>query len=326
MSNISIPEFKPHINILATLSDKSNVIVSILTKSDQDEIHMGIMRSKLGEIPLYIKTSSTKIKAIIAVLRKKYENLFKEIPLNVLDEKKIKEESKNSLPYDLLQLDSKIKLRNYKFGVIYCKDGQSVKESFKNNRMSIAFQKFLRCLGEKVRLKGFFGFKGDLDVKQGSLTGRHSYYTKWEGFEIMYHVCPMIPPKQRKRLIGNDIVVIVFVEGGIWTPTIRSQVLHAQIVVQPINFSDGTVRYFVSTATKIGVPPTRPRLTGRLFELNDEFKDYILTKCVNLERSSYHCERSKGSNSRSLQELLWYTIDGQLNFLADRYIKYTKQY
>jgi len=143
----------------------------------------------------------------------------------------------------------------------------------------------------------------------------------------MYHVSTLLPLKTRKRLIGNDIVIIAFVEGGTWTPQIRSQVIHAQLVVQPINFPDGTVRYYVSTATKKGVPlNSRPRLTGKLFELNDELKDFILTKCVNMERSAYHCEKSKGSNSRSLQELMWHTIDGQLTYLIDRYIKYTKQY
>ena len=49
------------------------------------------------------------------------------------------------------------------------------------------------------------------------MTGLHSLYTIYEGHEIMFHVSTMLPftpdnPQQveRKRHIGNDIVIIVF--------------------------------------------------------------------------------------------------------------------
>jgi RAP1 GTPase activating protein 1 len=50
-------------------------------------------------------------------------------------------------------------------------------------------------------------------------TGEHSIYTKWQGYEIMFHVSVLLPFKktdvqqlERKRHIGNDIVVIIFQE------------------------------------------------------------------------------------------------------------------
>ena len=49
------------------------------------------------------------------------------------------------------------------------------------------------------------------------LTGEHSYYSEFRGHEIMFHVCTMLPLKEkddqhidRKRHIGNDVVTIVF--------------------------------------------------------------------------------------------------------------------
>jgi hypothetical protein len=51
-------------------------------------------------------------------------------------------------------------------------------------------------------------------------TGTHSYATKHEGFEIMFHVSTLLPHSainrqqlERKRHIGNDVVVIVFQDG-----------------------------------------------------------------------------------------------------------------
>ncbi len=50
-------------------------------------------------------------------------------------------------------------------------------------------------------------------------TGTHSIYTDYRGFEVMYHVSSMLPfceddeqQLQRKRHIGNDVVVVIFKE------------------------------------------------------------------------------------------------------------------
>ncbi|CAG2066462.1 unnamed protein product [Timema podura] len=53
------------------------------------------------------------------------------------------------------------------------------------------------------------------------MTGKHSVYTIYEGHEVMFHVSTMLPYSkdnrqqvERKRHIGNDIVNIVFLDGG----------------------------------------------------------------------------------------------------------------
>lgn len=52
------------------------------------------------------------------------------------------------------------------------------------------------------------------------LTGQESIYTEFHGYEIMFHVAPLLPYSatnkqqlERKRHVGNDIAVIVFQEG-----------------------------------------------------------------------------------------------------------------
>lgn len=48
----------------------------------------------------------------------------------------------------------------------------------------------------------------------------HSIYKKHQGFEVMFHVATLIPHTpgdvqqvERKRHIGNDMVVVIFKEG-----------------------------------------------------------------------------------------------------------------
>ncbi len=76
------------------------------------------------------------------------------------------------------------------------------------------FEEFLEFLGTKVPLSGWTKFRGGLDHRGTDLTGTHSYFTNFEGNEIMYHVVTMMPwtenDPSRKRHIGNDVIVIVF--------------------------------------------------------------------------------------------------------------------
>jgi len=74
-------------------------------------------------------------------------------------------------------------------------------------------------------------------------TGTQSVYTKWQGYEIMFHVATLLPYKEddkqqleRKRHIGNDIVVIVFQEeNGVpyQLTSVTSHQNHILAVVQP---------------------------------------------------------------------------------------------
>ena len=86
-------------------------------------------------------------------------------------------------------------------------------------------------------------------------TGSQSIYTKWQGYEIMFHVATMLPFRaedqqqlERKRHIGNDIVIIIFQDNA--TPfditSIPSHQNHVVALIHP----DGTgYRYNICIET-----------------------------------------------------------------------------
>lgn len=48
-------------------------------------------------------------------------------------------------------------------------------------------------LGAPVALKGFTAYAGGLDTTR-DLNGQTSYYTEWKGYEVMFHVAPLLVP------------------------------------------------------------------------------------------------------------------------------------
>jgi hypothetical protein len=178
-------------------------------------------------------------------------------------------------------------VHTYKFGVLYCQESQTKKEKmFSNENDSTDFDDFMSMLGESVVLKGFPSYRGGLDNQHDS-TGTHSIYSKYRDYEIMFHVSTMLPysfdnPQQleRKRHLGNDIVVVVFKEGNTpYVPAcISSDFNHVVAVVSAVR-QDGKLFYRLSVASKDGVPAFTPHLPDpALFEAGPKFRDIILCK------------------------------------------------
>jgi len=56
--------------------------------------------------------------------------------------------------------------RKLKFGILFCKKGQTVEEDmFSNTETTPELEYFLSQIGEKTALKGYTGFAGGLDLK-----------------------------------------------------------------------------------------------------------------------------------------------------------------
>ncbi|KAJ7425270.1 hypothetical protein BTVI_03672 [Pitangus sulphuratus] len=127
---------------------------------------------------------------------------------------------------------------NFKFGVLYAKDGQLTDdEMFSNETGSESFQRFLHLLGDTITLKGWTGYRGGLDTKNDT-TGTCSIYTIFQGHEIMFHVSTMLPYSrenkqqvERKRHIGNDIVTIVFQEGEESSPAFKPSMIRSHFTL-----------------------------------------------------------------------------------------------
>ncbi|KAL6080612.1 Rap1 GTPase-activating protein 1 [Balamuthia mandrillaris] len=118
---------------------------------------------------------------------------------------------------ELLDFETKQVVKNFKIGVLYCKGDQTTEEEmFNNEHGSEQFENFLDVLGDRIELTGWPLYRAGLDVN-GKTTGTHSVYTEWENFNIMFHVSTLLPyypadaqQIERKRHLGNDILMIVF--------------------------------------------------------------------------------------------------------------------
>lgn len=152
---------------------------------------------------------------------------------------------------------------------------------------SDAFKQFLNFLGERIELKGWKGYRAGLDVNEGQ-TGKHSYYTKWQGYEVMFHVAPLLPHStadhqqlERKRHLGNDIVVIVFqdTDAPIKIGTFSSKQNHVFAIVRPVTKGGNVEGYSFTVVNKNGVPVYSPEIPDpAYFDRNAVARDYFLHK------------------------------------------------
>ncbi|KAJ8266417.1 hypothetical protein GJAV_G00130190 [Gymnothorax javanicus] len=215
----------------------------------------------------------------------------------------------------LLKLDEQGLNFQKKVGIMYCKAGQSSEEEMYNNEAAgPAFDEFLDLLGERVRLQGFDKYRAQLDNKTDS-TGTHSLYTRYQDYEIMFHVSTMLPYTAtntqqllRKRHIGNDIVTIVFQEPGAlpFTPkVIRSHFQHVFIIVQVHYPCSDKTYYRVAVTRSKDIPlfgPLFPK--GARFPRSPAFRDFLLAKAVNAENAAEKSEKFRSMATRTRQEYL----------------------
>uniref|UniRef100_A0A8C5Q4C6 Signal-induced proliferation-associated 1 n=1 Tax=Leptobrachium leishanense TaxID=445787 RepID=A0A8C5Q4C6_9ANUR len=218
------------------------------------------------------------------------------------------------VPDTLLKLDEQGLNFQRKIGILYCRAEQSSEEEMYNNETAgPAFQEFLSLLGDEVRLKGFDKYRAQLDNKTDS-TGTHSLYTRYQDYEIMFHVSTMLPYTAsnsqqllRKRHIGNDIVTIVFQEPGAhpFTPrTIRSHFQHVFLVVRAFNPCTAHTSYSVAISRTADTPPFGPPLPTTCFRRSPELRDFLLSKAVNGENAAEHGGKFLAMARRTREEYL----------------------
>ncbi len=108
--------------------------------------------------------------------------------------------------------------------------------------MSIEMENLVNLISERIELKDFNKYRGDLDIKTNQ-HGIYSYFTTFETHQIMFNISPIIPSEkndqqfiQRKSLIANALLSIVFQEEGtLFQPNfILGKVTQVYITVQPI--------------------------------------------------------------------------------------------
>ncbi|KAB0364559.1 hypothetical protein FD754_008715, partial [Muntiacus muntjak] len=203
---------------------------------------------------------------------------------------------------------------NFKFGVLFAKDGQLTDDDmFSNEIGSDAFQKFLNLLGDTITLKGWTGYRGGLDTKNDT-TGIHSVYTIYQGHEIMFHVSTMLPYSkenkqqvERKRHIGNDIVTIVFQEGEEPSPAFKPSMIrsHFTHIFALVRYDQQKDNYRLKIFSEESVPLFGPPLPSPpVFTDHQEFRDFLLVKLINGEKATLETPTFAQKRRRTLDMLI----------------------
>ena len=121
---------------------------------------------------------------------------------------------------DLLEFEQLSLVKAYKFAILYAAPGQTTEAEMLNNAAgSPNYDAFVNVLGNTVNLVNWESYRGGLSTAESAIDGERSVYTIYRDIEVMFHVATLMPlspndPKQinRKRHIGNDVVVVIFKE------------------------------------------------------------------------------------------------------------------
>ncbi|KAJ3185375.1 hypothetical protein HDU85_001425 [Gaertneriomyces sp. JEL0708] len=284
---------KIHQNYLALDSPRGPLAISVIRDGDT---YKALCRTTAGSERLSVSASSVSVSFFrkLLGLGPSTSQLMNAISRNIPTQN-LKLCKEPNLPNELLAMEERQVIRSYKFGVAYVGPGQSSEEEMFSNKaddVSPSFKQFLNFLGETIELRGWKGYRAGLDVSGSNMTGTHSIYTKWQGYEIMFHVSTMLPfipgdrqQLERKRHIGNDIVVIVFQDSDkpFQLGSVTSHQNHVVAVVQPctIPSEEGGERegYKFVVAPKAGVPAFTPDLPEpSVFAKDAVARDFFLHK------------------------------------------------
>uniref|UniRef100_A0A672IAV0 GTPase-activating Rap/Ran-GAP domain-like protein 3 n=1 Tax=Salarias fasciatus TaxID=181472 RepID=A0A672IAV0_SALFA len=197
---------------------------------------------------------------------------------------------------DLLVLEEQEGSVNFKFGVLFARDGQLTDdEMFSNEMGSESFDKFLNLLGDTVTLQGWAGYRGGLDTKNDT-TGIKSIYTVYQGHELMFHVSTMLPYSkenkqqvERKRHIGNDIVTIVFQEGDDASSSFKPSMIrsHFTHIFALVRYNSQNDSYRLKIFSEESVP-----------------LDFLLVKLINGEKATLETPTFAQKRQRTLDMLI----------------------
>jgi len=286
---------KEHLNYMGEIDPIGPIIISVESRSSTSHRKKAIIRTKYGFDRMYVPKDCVSSKEILKYIKSNHPKL-QSLPKGSY--KSLQSISDSKLPQDLIRMEDKEITKHYKIGLLYVKDGQKLEdEMFSNVVMSQEFEGFLHFIGKVIDLQGHPFYAGGLDVKTNS-TGKKSVWTKHYDVEIMFHVSTLLPYQpedkqrvERKRHIGNDMVVLIFKEGNQpFDPcALTSQFNHVFIVVQQCETktSNSNTTYRISIANKPGVKPYGPFLPYPAeFKKNSDFREFLLSKLVNGQRGA----------------------------------------
>ncbi|XP_069762255.1 GTPase-activating Rap/Ran-GAP domain-like protein 3 isoform X1 [Narcine bancroftii] len=299
---------KVHQNYVGTDTEKNPFFLSVVL-SDQNNQRVpqyrAILWKKTGTQKICLPYSPTKTLSVKSILSAMNLDKFEKGPREIFTPE---------IQKDLLVLEEQEGSVNFKFGVLYAKDGQLTDdEMFSNETGSEGFQKFLNLMGETITLKGWIGYRGGLDTKNDT-TGIHSIYTVYQGHEIMFHVSTMLPYSkenkqqvERKRHIGNDIVTLVFQEGEDSSSSFKPSMIrsHFTHIFALVRYNKQNDSYRLKIFSEESVPLFGPPLPSPpVFTDHHEFRDFVLVKLINGEKATLETPTFSQKRQRTLDMLI----------------------
>lgn len=312
-----------HSNWLGVEATQGPVSISVMRDG---ELVRAIVRTEKIQEKIALPVSML-MKGGTALLKKDKRALLKSIIPPGWHLKTVREVKEAKHLDELMMFEKNEVQTKFKWGVLNVKHGQTEEDAmFANNKMSPHFVEFLEVLGDRVPMKDFTGYNGGLDTTKNA-TGSHSVYTQFNEFEIMYHVAPMLPHDagckqqlERKRHLGNDVVVIVFVENDnksdsllndppAYLPTtIRTHFQHVLAVVQrdPTTGPNEKTRYRLHISRKGDVPVFGPQLPSPAVFDKSQLRSVLLTKLVNGERAALKAPSFERAISRTRAGFIQY--------------------
>eukprot|EP01091_Cochliopodium_minus_P000913 TRINITY_DN1080_c0_g6_i1.p1 TRINITY_DN1080_c0_g6~~TRINITY_DN1080_c0_g6_i1.p1 ORF type:complete len:739 (-),score=227.44 TRINITY_DN1080_c0_g6_i1:18-2234(-) len=279
---------KEHLNFLAVpQNDKvgNYGIISVSSVADKNDNLIVLWMTKDGYVKKNIPTSVFNgKKPLIEKILKWIQNEIKDFNFS-----EVYYVESHEIQDELLRIEALAPEKTYCFriGVVYCKEDQKQEEDMFLNEPSPAFTDFLNVIGDKIDLMGWGGYRGQLCVTSPG----ESYYTEWNGLEIMFHVTTMMNAEQQRRLVGNDTAIIFFHESTSKTfnsSAPRSAMSQIFSVVQPRSPSHYKVSFLSRNKIKPYKPtlPKNPTFDTSCDEGKEAFRNFFLTKLVNGYRNA----------------------------------------
>uniref|UniRef100_A0A3Q2D4X2 GTPase-activating Rap/Ran-GAP domain-like protein 3 n=1 Tax=Cyprinodon variegatus TaxID=28743 RepID=A0A3Q2D4X2_CYPVA len=290
-----------HQNYVGTDAEKNPFYLSVVL-SDQNNQRVpqyrAILWRKTGTLKISLPYSPTKTLSVKSILSAMNMDRFEKGPREILNP-------------EIQKVRGSV---NFKFGVLYAKDGQLTDdEMFSNETGSENFDKFLNLLGDTITLQGWAGYRGGLDTKNDT-TGLQSIYTVYQGHELMFHVSTMLPYSkenkqqvERKRHIGNDIVTIVFQEGDEVSSSFKPSMIrsHFTHIFALVRYNSQNDSYRLKIFSEESVPLFGPPLPSPpVFTDHHEFRDFLLVKLINGEKATLETPTFAQKRQRTLDMLI----------------------
>jgi len=145
------------------------IIISVLTTPVNGELQ-AIYRTKTDTIVRGIPAVPNKKDKILKQIRESFAEELKDARLAEVKDPQIEKE--------LVNMEDRMLVKHYSFGVLYCKSGQRTEDEIFSNRedgVSQAYLDFLGFIGDKVKLEGFPGPKVGLDTKSTFIEHANSW-------------------------------------------------------------------------------------------------------------------------------------------------------